>query len=70
MKGLSHLMLGGLTGAAYATAQGSPLSTVVAAGLVASATSRGPLSPDGDQSEPSAMVRPAVRAAATSVVLP
>jgi membrane-bound metal-dependent hydrolase YbcI (DUF457 family) len=49
MMGRSHRILGALAGAAYAVGQGQPRSVVAMTALVATATSNGPTSPDGDQ---------------------
>lgn len=49
MMGSSHRLLGGLAGVSVATIQGQPFSAVVLMGVVATATSNGPISPDGDQ---------------------
>jgi membrane-bound metal-dependent hydrolase YbcI (DUF457 family) len=51
MMGPTHRCLGGLAGVSVATLQGQPFSAVVMMGLVATATSNGPTSPDGDQSK-------------------
>jgi hypothetical protein len=49
MMGRSHRLLGALAGASYAAASGQPRSLVAMTALVATATSNGPASPDGDQ---------------------
>lgn len=49
MMGRSHRILGALAGATYATTTGQPPSMVVLTALVATTTSNGPTSPDGDQ---------------------
>lgn len=51
MMGASHRVLGALAGAGYATTQGAPPSVVAMAALVATATSNGATSPDGDQTD-------------------
>jgi hypothetical protein len=51
MMGPSHRVAGALAGAGWATWQGQPLSVVAMTALVATATSNGPASPDGDQTQ-------------------
>lgn len=51
MTGSSHRMLGAVAGAGYATLAGQPASVVAMTALVATATSNGPASPDGDQTD-------------------
>lgn len=48
MMGSSHRLLGAVAGAGYATLAGQPASVVAMTALVATATSNGPASPDGD----------------------
>lgn len=49
MMGRSHRILGALAGATYAVTAGQRGSVVVVAAVVATASSHGPTSPDGDQ---------------------
>jgi hypothetical protein len=49
MMGRSHRLLGALAGASYAVVTGQRGAVVAVAAVVATATSHGPTSPDGDQ---------------------
>lgn len=50
--GPTHRVFGALSGAAYASVTGEPLHVMAFMALVATATSNGPFSPDGDQTKP------------------
>jgi hypothetical protein len=51
MLGPTHRLAGALAGAGYATLTGQRPSVVAMTALVATATSNGPASPDGDQTD-------------------